>query len=93
MLKMTNGDRYEAVHVFGGARRAIVNVEGAYVFVDHVTPDTWELSSEPACPGEELEMLTGLVKAGEITTITTTDPEGEVTTKVEMNTVIHEGES
>ncbi len=85
MLKMANGDRYEAVHMFKGEMRAIVNVEGLYVFADRIAPDGWELSGEPARPGDELEMLNALVRATEAagTTVKVTDPDGNTTTFVD----------
>ena len=77
MLKMTNGDRYEAVKAFGNGR-AIVCVDGALVMADLVAPDAWELSGEPARPGVELDTLNALVKSG--TTVKVTDPDGATTT-------------
>ena len=79
MLTMTNGDKYDAVHVFKGGMRAIINMDGAYVFVNYVGAEGYE-PGEPARPGDELEMLNALVKAHEGTTVTTTAPDGTVTT-------------
>ena len=74
LLTMVNGDKYEAVRVFGDGLRAIVLLEGAYVMVDQIAPSGWDFSSEPARPGPELEALNQLVKAleaqGTVVTVT-----------------------
>jgi hypothetical protein len=75
MITMTNGDKYDAVHVFKGGMRAIINVDGAYVFVDYARGG-YEMSGEPARPGDELDMLNALVRATEGTTTTVTAPDG-----------------
>lgn len=79
MLRLANGDRYEAAHVFAGETRAIINYEGVFVMVDRFSPSEWELSGEPARPGVELKTLNALVKSIEGTTITVTkDPETDL---------------
>ncbi len=75
-LYLENGQQFEAVHMFN--QRAIINMEGAFVMVDHVTGNHWTLSSEPARPGPELEALNALVKPG--TTVKVTSPDGDTET-------------
>ena len=61
-----------------GNGRAIAMFEDAYVMVDRIENMAWELSGEPARPGEELAMLNRLVRAlGDGTTVIVTPPEGE----------------
>ncbi len=75
-IVLMNEESHDVVHIFSGDRRAIINVDGSYVFVDRVSLDRWEFSGEPARPGEELTMLNGLVRAlGEGTTVTVTGPD------------------
>jgi hypothetical protein len=80
MITMTNGDKYDAVHVFKGGMRAIICIDGAYVMVDYARGG-YELSGEPARPGDELDMINALVRAmGEGSTTTVTAPDGSTTT-------------
>jgi len=74
-LTMENGATYECVRDFHNGR-AIVNMDGAYVFVDRTSQGSWELSGEPARPGLELLTLDALVKALEEqgTVVTVTKP-------------------
>lgn len=74
---MMDGSVYDAVHIFTGDRRAIVNMDGAYVIATRVTIDVWDcMSGDPARPGEELDTLNGLVRAlGDGTTVTVTEPD------------------
>lgn len=87
---MVDGTLYEVVHMFN-ANRGIIDDDGAYVFVDRIVntelhagslmSDDFEESSEPARPGDELEMLNKLVKAREAkgTIVDVTAPDGTVT--------------
>lgn len=59
----------ECVHDFGTGR-AIADYDGAFVIVDRIGKDIWELSGEAARPGEELNVLNTFVKEGTTTTVT-----------------------
>lgn len=72
IITLDTGDRYEAAIMFD--RRAIINMEGAFVMVDYVADNLWTLSGEPARPGPELTALNELVKSG--TSVTVTRPDG-----------------
>jgi len=73
MTKLTDGKEYETVRAFG-ADRAIINMRGAFVFVDRVgVAGMFELSDQPARPGAELDAINALVKATEdVTEVTMT---------------------
>lgn len=87
ILTMTNGDKYEAVYEYPTSPhrnpRAIINMEGAYVLADKVTPDCWEFGP-PAYP-DELEVFDVFVKKSidEGTTVKVTDAEGNTTRYVD----------
>jgi hypothetical protein len=60
-MKVTvDGKEHDVVHSFGDAR-AIINFDGAYVFVDRAFDGVWELSGEPARDGEEKQVLNKLL--------------------------------
>lgn len=60
MKVSVDGKEHDVVHSFG-ERRAIINFDGAYVFVDRAFDGVWELSGEPARDGEEKQVLNKLI--------------------------------
>ena len=82
ILTMLNGDKYECVHEFSD-RRAIINLDGAYVMVDHVTPDCWEFG--PPATIEERPVLNAFVQKSidEGTVVSVTDAQGNTTRYVD----------
>ena len=70
-IKLDTGDACEVIHEFGPSR-AIVVFGGAYVLVDRVDADTYELSGEPARENEK-PILKALVDAMKDSTTFTKD--------------------
>lgn len=56
MKVSVDGKEHDVVHSFEDGR-ALINFDGAYVFVDRAHDGVWELSGEPARNGEEKQVL------------------------------------
>jgi hypothetical protein len=67
-----SADQPFAVVKAWGEGRAIIDFRGAYIMVDRRNDGLWEISGIPARPGDELELLTRLVRLREGTTVLVT---------------------
>lgn len=72
-MKVTiDGEECELVREYDGLR-GIVNYRGIYIMVDRLQDGGWDLSGEPARPGQELDDLNALAAAVETTLTITKD--------------------
>lgn len=60
MVISVDGKEHDVVHSFGESR-ALINFDGAIVFVDRAHDGVWELSGEPARNGEEKQVFNKLM--------------------------------
>lgn len=60
MTVTVDGKEYTVTHSFGPSR-ALIDFDGAFVFVDKASDGIWELSGEPARDGAEKAALAALL--------------------------------
>jgi hypothetical protein len=74
MQANVDGKSYEIVHYFSN-KRAIIDFDGAFVLVDHVQNEDWELSGNPAMENEKPILAAFLAPMMDKTILTVTPPD------------------